>query len=188
MRNEVMWAVRDAQGLSTNEKALLWAIESCGTAKKHWEGMAAMVGMSKDSFYRTRASLLSKGLIRTRRKYNSHTEYTVILDLIHKYENGDSHTENNYSHQTETNKKNTKKKEKKNIKEQEHTDAKAPVETKDTPKVDTPDPSLDSMQAQPALGEQPTASEIISEVSNGNRPWKARTRREEPEEVLEEAW
>lgn len=131
MRNVVVWAIRDARGLNQDEKALLWAIESCGIAIKKWQTLAADAGdMTKDRFYRARKSLVTKSLIRVVRKYNDVSEYVVLAEALAGFvpdshganeeandshnENGHSHSANRDSHMTET-KKNTKKNRKKNI-------------------------------------------------------------------------
>jgi hypothetical protein len=135
MRNEVIWGVRDAQGLTTYEKVFLYTVESRGTMKATWKRAADDMAMSKDTFYRTRSSLIEKNLILTQRMGSGVTAYTVNLDSLTENswledsltENELSLTENEDSLRAEQ-KKNIKKNKKKNVQTKKNISANAPVD------------------------------------------------------------
>lgn len=77
MSNQTMWNIRDARGLNANEKALLWAIESRGITFTAWQTTAEDAGMKKDVFYRTRAALIKKGLLKAGLRKDDTTVYRV---------------------------------------------------------------------------------------------------------------
>lgn len=103
MRNEVIWAIRNAQGLSSFEKVFLYTVESHKDGmKKSWEKNAKDMGCSRDTYYRTRNSLLAKDLILSQRIQDGPTLYQVNLDSLtaNNWESQvetDSLTENDYS-------------------------------------------------------------------------------------------
>lgn len=140
MRNEVMWAIRDAQGLTIFEKVFLYTVESRGTMKATWKRAADDMGMGKNTFYRTRTALVEKGLILTERMFNGVSSYEVNVDSLtgngwlsdSLTENEDSLTGNQDSLRGET-KKNIKNNKKKNTntKKNKTKSADAPVEPKD---------------------------------------------------------
>jgi hypothetical protein len=153
MRNEAVWAIRDARGLNQDEKALLWAIESRGTAKVTWHKLADDAGMAKNRFYRTRTALIQKSLINVSRLYDSVSEYKVNLEALAEWSNDshsgnevatdshsgnkDSHSGNEDSHYGET-KKNIKKNTKKKVTSKKKDSAGALVETS-LPKDEVPE-------------------------------------------------
>lgn len=124
MRNDVIFAIRDARELKTNEKTFLFVCESRGKAgmfSDHDLNYTDM-GMSKATYYRVRESLLEKKLIETRRRYNNTTVYQVNVEVLEGYvksqpetqshpETPQSHSETPESHSAETkkNQKNIKK-------------------------------------------------------------------------------
>lgn len=140
MNIEALWTLRDARGINSDEKAFLFVAISRGDELfGTWETNAADMGMSKNRYYRTRDSLLAKGLIEVARKYNGSSVYRVNVDALSHYGNAegndshygneDSHYGNDDSHYGET-KKNIKNNKKKNLKNKNnHTDANAPVDT-----------------------------------------------------------
>lgn len=78
MRNDVMWAIRDARGLSSNEKCFLWAVESRGVMFTTQERARQDMGLSRGTFYKTRNRLRERGLLRIhRRGPNATTQYRV---------------------------------------------------------------------------------------------------------------
>lgn len=160
MRNEVMWGIRDARSFSQNEKMFLMIVESRGEMKTAWVRAAEDMCMSKATFYRTRTSLIEKGIILTQRLSNGVTIYKVDAESLTDTEEShtetteaeESHTETTESHCDEY-KKNTKK----NITteeelEEELTAASAPVDEED---------SID--QRESTLTDFPLVKEIDSE-------------------------
>lgn len=126
---QTMFNIRDARGLTAKEKIFLVTVELRGEMVCTWERAAADMGMTKDSFYRTRRSLVDRHLVYAVEQGNRITRYIVNRDGVavlvpsqgenHSHsENGLSHSanglsqdENGLSHQAEqkvTNKKNKK--------------------------------------------------------------------------------
>ena len=60
---EAIWKIRDARGLDYKEKAFLFTVASRGAMTARWGTAAADMGMSKDTYYRTRDSLFEKNLL-----------------------------------------------------------------------------------------------------------------------------
>lgn len=78
MRNQVMWDIRDAQGLNTAEKAIMWVIESRGELFSTVETLAGNAGMGRSTFYAHRDGLVDRGLVRCSRRYGERQKlYTV---------------------------------------------------------------------------------------------------------------
>jgi hypothetical protein len=82
MEVRALWAIRDARGLSYAEKAFLFVVASRGCMTAKWDTAAADMGMSKNTYYKTRDSLLGKGLIIKETRFNSTTVYTVCLESL----------------------------------------------------------------------------------------------------------
>lgn len=155
MRNEVMWAIRDASGLTSKEKVFLFVVESRGEMFTDWQDSARDMGLSKRGYYDSRASLLAKGLLTSTRRMDSTTVYKVNADAFPYGEsapvqdtddsrsgnedsrmgNDHSHSGNDHSRSDESkknSKKNTKKNTKNNIEEEQGSEplrASSPVET-----------------------------------------------------------
>lgn len=146
MRNEVIFAIRDARGLKIHEKSFLFVCESRGK-----EGMFSEhdtnytdMSMSKATYYRVRDSLIEKKLIEPRRRYNNTTVYHVNYDVLSAYvksqpetqshtETPESHTETFESQRAET------KKNQKNIKKNFNESASASSLSKDKNETDKED-------------------------------------------------
>jgi hypothetical protein len=76
MSNQTIWDIRDsvqALKLNPNEIAFLMIVESRGTAYGTAPSLAKSMGMSRSTFFRTKSSLLEKGLISVKGN-----EYQVI--------------------------------------------------------------------------------------------------------------
>jgi hypothetical protein len=150
MRNQVMWAIRDARGLSANEKVFLFTVESRGSMRTTQVNAAKDMGLSRATYYRVRDSLIGRDLLTVRRNMDSSTEYLVNevslseTDVSHT-ETVVSHTETDVSHSDNT-KKNISKNSKKNMKK--NNSASAPVE----PKEDE-EPSFEEV-VQPLLDDE----------------------------------
>ncbi|MRJ75464.1 hypothetical protein GEV29_02850 [Aeromicrobium sp. SMF47] len=78
MNGQTIWDIRDARGLSSNEKVFLMVIESRGDMWASVAQASADMGMSRSTFYKTRTSLIDRGLIKVlRRGPNQTTVYRV---------------------------------------------------------------------------------------------------------------
>lgn len=135
---QVIWDIRDAEGLDGLEKIFLMVVESRGVMKTTWQQAAKNMGMSKSTFFRVREQLVGKGLLLAVERPHRVTWYTVVRDAIHarvpdnseelgelrlakihsqtetgrsRRGNGHSQTETGHSHQPEQkgNKKGNKK-------------------------------------------------------------------------------
>jgi DNA-binding MarR family transcriptional regulator len=94
MEVQAIWAIRDARGLSYAEKAFLFVVASRGCMTAKWDTAAADMGMSKNTYYKTRDSLLGKGLLNKETRFNNTTVYTVSLEtLLSLTGNGDESLE-----------------------------------------------------------------------------------------------
>lgn len=83
MNFEGFKALRDARGLNSDEIAFLFVALSRGDELfGTWQTNAADMGMAKNRYYRTRDSLLAKGLIAVVRKYNAASVYAVDLSRL----------------------------------------------------------------------------------------------------------
>ncbi len=83
MRNEVVWAIRDARGLTADEKAVLWAVETRGTAFGVAETLAGDAGVSRATFFRRRDELVTRGLLSARKVYGQRQlTYSVVSDSV----------------------------------------------------------------------------------------------------------
>lgn len=81
MRNKTMWAIRDARGLTTSEKAFLFVIESRGTAKTYRKTLMNDTGVSDGQVTNLVRSLTDKGCIVTGRD-GARTTYTVSHEAV----------------------------------------------------------------------------------------------------------
>lgn len=81
MRNETIWAIRDARGLSTSEKAFLFVVESRGTAKTYRQTLMNDTGASDGQITNLVRSLTAKGCIETGR-VGRRTTYRVSHDAV----------------------------------------------------------------------------------------------------------
>lgn len=63
MRNQVIWDLRDLHALNNYEYSFLITVESRGRLFTSAERAAADMKMSRNTFYKTRASLLGRGLL-----------------------------------------------------------------------------------------------------------------------------
>lgn len=77
MSVQAIWNIRDARGINANEKAFLFVVASRGIMTAAWQTAAADMGMSKDTFYRTRNSLIKKGLIKEGLRKDTTTVYRL---------------------------------------------------------------------------------------------------------------
>lgn len=129
MRNHVIWAIRDNQTLTAQEKLFLFVVESRGKMTTKVANGVADMGFSRATYYRVRDSLLERRLILTERQFNGPTVYVVNevslseTEVSHTEtpashsETDMSHTETKVSHSDNT-KKNIKNNNKKNIEEE----------------------------------------------------------------------
>ncbi len=159
MRVEEIWKVRDARRLNHKEKLFLMVLISRGEEGMFgkWHRNATDMGMSKDMYYNTRNALVTVGVIKAERRYDSTTVYTFDSDGLSRYENedseyekGDSQDANVHSHQTET-KENSKKNMKGNQKENVTTVASAPVVTEQSISPEDGQPPLTLRDKSPAF-------------------------------------
>ena len=132
MNNEVIWAIRDAQGLNSKEKVFLFVTESRGELYGKWRRNATDMGLSKNHYYEARKSLLDKGLLLAVRRMDDTTVYVVNHDAF-PYQESDSHGGNddscigNDDSRIGETKKNIKNNMKEELEEEQLPDAAAPV-------------------------------------------------------------
>jgi hypothetical protein len=85
-RVPVLFAIRDNAkrlGLTADEVALLFTVESHGTATAKVETLLGETGLTRATFYRARARLISVGLlVAVERGRNQTTHYRVIADAL----------------------------------------------------------------------------------------------------------
>lgn len=93
---ELVWRIRDSVGFTANEKAFLFVVASRGTMFAKWQTASRDMGMSKDTYYRTRNSLIEKDALNVRRQMDGPTVYTVNVEAL------DSQDENKHSHSANT--------------------------------------------------------------------------------------
>lgn len=84
MRNETMWAIRDARGLTTSEKAFLFVVESRGTAKTYRKTLMNDTGASDGQITNLVRSLTTKGCLHAGRD-GSRTTYRVSHDGVSRF-------------------------------------------------------------------------------------------------------
>lgn len=77
MTVQVIWNIRDARGINANEKTFLFVVASRGIMYSEWQTAAADMGMSKDTYYRTRSALIKKGLIKEGLRKDTTTVYRI---------------------------------------------------------------------------------------------------------------
>lgn len=82
MRNDVIWAIRDARGLTVEEKGILWAVESRGVAFGTVGTVAADCGMTVDRFYRRRKPLIAQGVLEATEQPGGTTKYRVNAEAL----------------------------------------------------------------------------------------------------------
>lgn len=145
MRNDVIWAIRDARNLKTNEKTFLFVVESRGETFASAETNALDMNMSLKTYYRVREALLDKQVLKANERPGQPTVYTVDAEGLVKLTRGSNEGLVNLtrpplvkttrgvspnllegSSQNDQTKKNLKNKDK-NKEEEERTDADAPV-------------------------------------------------------------
>jgi hypothetical protein len=87
------WLIRDARGLTVNEKLFLYTIASHqdGMRKTHDKNHADM-GFSRATYYRVRTSLIAKGTITETRRMNAPTVYVIDKPALQAW--AESHVEN----------------------------------------------------------------------------------------------
>lgn len=138
MDARVIYGIRDAQKLTTNEKVFLYTVASHndGMFATHDKNYTAM-GISKATYYRVRDALIKKELVTVQRVMDGPTVYKVNKDVLDGWnkslsetsqshsETKESHTETNESHCAET-KVNIKGNKKVNFKENTNAVADAP--------------------------------------------------------------
>lgn len=147
------WLVRDARGLTADEKLFLYTVASHqdGMHKTHDKNIADM-GFSRSTYYRVRTSLKEKELISLTRRMNGPTVYAIdkpSLDAwveshrgnpeshgdtpLSRSENPESQDETRQSHGAET-----KENKKGNEKENEKENNKTTLRDVDSPAADAP--------------------------------------------------
>lgn len=77
MSVQTIWNIRDARGINANEKAFLFVVASRGVMFSEWQTAAADMGMSKDTYYRTRNALIKKGLVKEGLRKDTTTVYRL---------------------------------------------------------------------------------------------------------------
>ncbi|MFD0001981.1 hypothetical protein ACFVJ4_06080 [Streptomyces sp. NPDC127178] len=82
MSVQAIWNIRDARGLNQDEKAFLFVVASRGVMTSAWQTAADDMGMKKDRFYRTRKSLIEKGLIQEGTRKDDTTVYRVNEEAL----------------------------------------------------------------------------------------------------------
>lgn len=82
MRNEVMWNLRDAEGLGIYEYVFLTVVESRGKLysgrEKAWRDMR----MGRTKFYAVRDDLIERDLLVAEERNGTTTIYTVNADVV----------------------------------------------------------------------------------------------------------
>lgn len=81
MRNETIWAIRDARGLTTSEKAFLFVVESRGTARTYRKTLMNDTGASDGQITNLVRTLTAKGCLVTGR-CGSRTTYEVSHEAV----------------------------------------------------------------------------------------------------------
>lgn len=140
---EQIFKIRDSRGLDAWDKSFLFTIASRGAEGMFatWDRNKDDMGMGKDRYYKSRDSLIAKGLIKVIRRMNESTIYKIDDDGLTAWlsatqnahsvtQNDFSATQNGRSVRPET-KKNTKKNKKKNLEEEQDSVADAPSLTID---------------------------------------------------------
>ncbi len=87
MRVEVIFAIRDARGLTAYEKSFLFVVESRGSAWSRRKVMVGDMGMSLSKFNNLATSLEQRGLITAKRRRrpdgaDKPTEYRVVASAV----------------------------------------------------------------------------------------------------------
>lgn len=82
MRNEVIWNLRDAEGLDIYEYAFLTIVETRGTYYASRERAWLEMRMSRATFYRVRTRLIERGLLVAVERDGSTTTYRVDAEAV----------------------------------------------------------------------------------------------------------
>lgn len=96
MRNDVIWAIRDARGLTAQEKAFLFVVESRGEMTTTATKAAEDMGLSRATYYRVRDGLLRKKCLTVRQRADQPSVY--VVNEVSLSETHVSHSETPLSH------------------------------------------------------------------------------------------
>lgn len=82
MRNEVIWAIREARTLGAEQKAILWAVESRGISHGAIENVAKDCGMTEERFRKYRKQLAEDGFLDITERPGRTTLHRVNADAV----------------------------------------------------------------------------------------------------------
>jgi len=103
MDARAIYGIRDAKGLTTNEKVFLYTVASHndGMYATHDKNYKAM-GLSKATYYRVRESLMTKKLVAVQRLMDAPTVYTVDKTVLDGWNESLSETSQSHSETDES--------------------------------------------------------------------------------------
>ena len=85
MSTQAIWNIRDARGLSHEEKVFLFVVASRGVMFSEWQKAADDMGMKKTRYFKVRKALIEKDLIEEGRRMDDTTVYRVKEDVLATY-------------------------------------------------------------------------------------------------------
>ncbi|MFJ8790445.1 hypothetical protein [Streptomyces sp. NPDC102462] len=85
MSTQAIWNIRDARGLSHEEKVFLFVVASRGVMYSEWQKAAEDMGMKKTRYFKVRKSLIEKDLVEEGRRMDDTTVYRVKEDVLATY-------------------------------------------------------------------------------------------------------